>query len=1403
MNPLTITIATYVATKFLDQFIADEGYGRLKKFLFPKKKYKTKLVEVIYKTIDEFEKKQIHDSYEPTNKFPFYHSQILFEEFNKYVLFKRFEDIENLKEKFKLNPNIIIPTDEEIKEFYEIFLNQIEQNKELKKLFIKENYQGEIFNISNIVEKIYTLIGFLPSDKWFTKQCKISIDDLDKRYTPELNIDLEISDNFEAIGRTERFKKKVLEYLDNLLIKGKKVVSQSIKTSELSEYSLNLDSKFKDIHKTFVNTNFEGTELLPVAEIQQILDDVNELSNKIEEYFYTSERKIQEEKKDYNFYHKYGSEINIVREFNSQIYSLSNLLKSKEFDLSNNPFLLLYGAAGIGKSHLLGDVINKRINSGYKSIFILGQHLNSREDPRIQILRKLQVKVSFDDFLKTLNKIAEKEQKRIIIFIDAINEGLGKYFWPENIRSFINEIKDYPWLGLVLTIRSSYKKMILPDDLVNAVGIIQVEHYGFSGVEYEASKSFFSNYGIEYPNTPLLHPEFQNPLFLKLFCEGLKSNGHSRIPDGLQGITEIINFFIDGINRELSKPNKLDYTLSINLVRKSINAIIDYKTENKKRYISYEKAYDIIESIASKYTNKIGIVEFLISEGVFSKNLFWIKNDYYEEGIYLAYERFEDHLTVNYLLDKFDNVENEFKKDGSLFYLVKDENVIRFNKGLIDAFSIQLPEKINVELFELIPHLKESYDIAESIIESLLWRKVESITDKTKKYLQDYGLKYQGTYDLFWEVVVSVSTIPNHPFNAYWLHNLLMDYSMSDRDAWWTPYLKDKLYDDYAVKRLIDWAWNEDDKSHISDESIKLASITLAWFHTSTNRKLRDSATKAMVSILQDRIDALIDVLKKFENVNDPYVYERLFAVAYGSALRTKQTEILPELANYIYKVIFKEKEEVYPHVLLRDYARGVIEYTIYLGYDLPFDVSEVRPPYRSSFSDTLPTNDEIDSKYELDYKSKDFQDYHWGQNSILSSMVTEYGRGTAMYGDFGRYTFESALRSFDVDTNLLSNLAIKWIFEKYGYNPEKHGKYDRKIHGNRHEHRIERIGKKYQWIALYEMVARVSDNFKKYDSWYSKDKNENPYQGPWEPYVRDIDPTILIKNTGYYNEENPKQFWWTKENYSNWEYSNKVWVKRSDDLPRFENIIQVVDDKGIDWLVLEAYPEWAEPKPIGKEKWDNPHKRLWSQIRSYLVKKDSSKKIVKWAVEQNFMGRWMPESSDRYEIFSREYYWSPAYEYFLTEYYNGNEFREIVDPKNHTIIDSTIVTTESYLWEEEFDFSKEETLSFLKPHNVIFKGMNLVFSRNEGEFVNKNNEKICFAANVKNNSKPFLLIKKKPFLEYLEENGLDIFWTILGEKQIIGGMSTRTDYVGRLDISGTYYLENDKIIGSINVKEE
>jgi hypothetical protein len=64
-----------------------------------------------------------------------------------------------------------------------------------------------------------------------------------------------------------------------------------------------------------------------------------------------------------------------------------------------------------------------------------------------------------------------------------------------------------------------------------------------------------------------------------------------------------------------------------------------------------------------------------------------------------------------------------------------------------------------------------------------------------------------------------------------------------------------------------------------------------------------------------------------------------------------------------------------------------------------------------------------------------------------------------------------------------------------------------------------ERIGKKYQWLAFYELLARVADNFDKYDRWGFSEAEIEPYEDPRNPYVRDIDPTMMIKKIGNSDE--------------------------------------------------------------------------------------------------------------------------------------------------------------------------------------------------------------------------------------------------------------------------------------------
>src|SRR5690606_32797052 len=248
-----------------------------------------------------------------------------------------------------------------------------------------------------------------------------------------------------------------------------------------------------------------------------------------------------------------------------------------------------------------------------------------------------QINSKSTDFLRKLNQRGEESGHRIVLFIDAINEGKGNYFWNEFVKSFINEIKKYEWIGLVLTIRTSYKNLIFPDEERSSLDIVEHHHYGFRNIEYEASKLFFDNYNIELPNVPLLHPEFQNPLFLKLFCEGINKAGLTRVPDGLQGITSIINFFVEKVNIVLSKPKRIGYSGSLNLVLKSINALIKFKVDNQLRYVPYEQAYEVVNESISSFIDKKGFIDELITEGVLSKNLFLNEGDDYEEGVYLAY----------------------------------------------------------------------------------------------------------------------------------------------------------------------------------------------------------------------------------------------------------------------------------------------------------------------------------------------------------------------------------------------------------------------------------------------------------------------------------------------------------------------------------------------------------------------------------------------------------------------------------------------------------------------------------------------------------------------------------------------------------------------------------------------
>jgi len=125
------------------------------------------------------------------------------------------------------------------------------------------------------------------------------------------------------------------------------------------------------------------------------------------------------------------------------------------------------------------------------------------------------------------------------------------------------------------------------------------------------------------------------------------------------------------------------------------------------------------------------------------------------------------------------------------------------------------------------------------------------------------------------------------------------------------------------------------------------------------------------------------------------------------------------------------------------------------------------------------------------------------------------------------------------------------WIFQRVldlGWTVECFGQFDRNISNysyyGRTAHKPERIGKKYQWIAYHELLARVSDNFEfKGDSWSG---HPEKYVGPWQVSRRDIDPSCLLKKTEREEWKSHTNTWWFPISYNSWdsEPDDVKWLK-------------------------------------------------------------------------------------------------------------------------------------------------------------------------------------------------------------------------------------------------------------------
>jgi hypothetical protein len=257
------------------------------------------------------------------------------------------------------------------------------------------------------------------SDRWFECHVEASINNLGKRYTPELNVELEIAKNFDSISKNDSFRQLTGDNFHAFLLKVNKVLSSLLRLPVKDEIN-QINTAIINIEKLFSVT--QKKEIIQVD-----LDCLEENVRIIKQTLSDCDKHVDVSKKERNESNDFIK--HTINEAWGAMYEFSDFIQSSILKLANCPIALLSGPAGIGKSHLLADIVLNRINDKKSCILLLGQHFTSKESPWTQILRNLlRLDCNEKQLLGALNAKAEAQGERLLFIVDAINEGKGRYF---------------------------------------------------------------------------------------------------------------------------------------------------------------------------------------------------------------------------------------------------------------------------------------------------------------------------------------------------------------------------------------------------------------------------------------------------------------------------------------------------------------------------------------------------------------------------------------------------------------------------------------------------------------------------------------------------------------------------------------------------------------------------------------------------------------------------------------------------------------------------------------------------------------------------------------------------------------------------------------------------------------
>ena len=996
----------------------------------------------------------------------------------------------------------------------------------------------------------------------------------------------------------------------------------------------------------------------------------------------------------------------------------------------------IYGPAGSGKTHNVCSIASQLIEE--TNVYLcFGIQFSNNKGGIIAEIRKI-FNFENENYLEELQKKAETDAvnigaRRYLFIIDALNEGLNDSYWRESLGVLKQEFDKYHNLALIVTVRKPFHEKYE----LNRNGYRMQYLRGLENSQ-DVVKKYFDTHHIDYDKSLL---GLNNGLFLNIFCETYASMPYYQ-RRWLSSLGVLYRQYINMRERDVAEA--VDEDPEQNITWEYLSRLAHLSVFSYKFYpVTRKKARVVSNQLCKNRTWSKSLLYNLIAQGLLLADWDYQTNSFDEETVVkFEYEQMEDVIRAIAFLKTNSDEQTKIAmlKDWIGYYnreMLCQEGFYQF----LTYVTILWPEKYSGREIIEEKTIRNNTLLQQCFIEGLDWH----FKPVEQKLLDEFWKEAEKT--LGYNFIFSVSLDSFKGFLKT-LHRSLNTLDQAELDLKWTSVVNDH-YEESAL-------YIED----INKLEYKTEAYLLVWCCASSHPVIRAYAKRKLCRLLCNHRDLFEVLIRDFHSVKDTYVLDGLYNAVYCALLLLQEVEPSNTVSLLIYDYHFQDKQPV-EDVRVREWLLKILLYTKIQkeGIDL---FSKVLPPYKPQVEITY-DNIEIDDNYFGDTKGSqklmyslcgfsDFHRYILGFNSNVESRIYSML-------PHGKNENPSMLPLV-----LLQSMIAQEI-KTLGWS-DKLGVLDNNVYSaGRYDNQRERIGKKYQWKALFAVEARLMDHFAVTDWWHFGAKGTKPILDPpypWYSYtLNDFDITLttgLIDDVEIDNVLD-KQLPFVIDKTM----SDHDWVKQPVTKDECQHFFVGEDNE---WVLLD--------KLFSESPTNGEHKDAYLSYDTFFVRNDDMPRFEEWITNQRIIGTEISPSGQCSAIRLLEYPWMLPY--VNVSYENWND----VSAGDGKCPCQVMTTRFSQLQEDTMGLNDEYKESNKLPCPELMNTMGLHFKGHSCFTYGPDNKLASFYASTihyRAGIPKGLHIRRTVLEKFLKAKGYTMYWLISAERQLIVGATVVPNY--------------------------